>query len=556
MTGTGNQQVEAANPAGTGGLDGLSSYAQMFRAAASAWPDHPALAFPGTLLTYAELWDRAGRRSRQLQALGVRPGDTFGLMLPNSPQFVELFLGATRLGAVAVPVNTRYKTREVAHISRDGDLRVLFTTSQVAEQLPLGTVVTEALEGLPAADSSRSLSLDGFPHLRHVVMLGPTADAGMVGEAELEPMALEVPDVESDPPPPTTPVVIMYTSGTTSMAKGCVLTNDALTTNALGTAERFEMTPDDRCWSPLPMSHVGALLFMSAVFSAGGTYVTQEHFDAREALALCVAHRPTLLYPLFPTITLSLMHHPDFLAYDRRDVRAICNVSPPSTQAQIQEVFAPAVLVNAYGMTEVCGTLSYTRLDDSHTLRMGSSGPVLPGWQAAVVDPHTGERLPPGSIGELIARGRSLFSGYYKNPEQTVVSRDSEGFFHTGDRCSMDEQGYLYFHGRLRDVLKVGGENVSTLEVEAYLETHPCIKLSQVVGIPDDRLIEVPVAFVERKAGTTLDEQDVITYCRGSIASFKIPRHVRFVTEWPMSSTKIQKFRLREQILGELGIGE
>ncbi len=530
------------------------TYAEMFQSSAAARPDHPALVFPGAVFTYADLWERAGQRARQLRGLGVERGDTFGLMLPNSPQFVELFLGAARLGAVPVPVNVRYKTFEVAHVCRDGDLRALVTTSQVGEQQPLGRVVTEALGGLGAADPAQRLGLGGFPRLRHVAMLGPTADAGMVDEATLDRMALGVPDEGPGGINPDEPVMIIYTSGTTSAAKGCVFTNDALAANAAGTAQRFEMTSDDRCWSPLPMFHVAALLFMSAIFSRGGTFISQERFEPGEALALCAEQRPTLLYPLFPTITLNLMHHSDFSSYDRRDLRAICNVSPETTQARIQEAFAPAVLVNAYGMTEVCGTLSYSRLDDGNEARMRSCGPLLPGWEAAVVDPLTGDRLPPGAKGELVTRGRSLFSGYYKNPEQTAESRDADGFFHTGDHCSMDEDGFIFFHGRLRDVLKVGGENVSAREVEAYLDSHPGIKMSQIVGIPDDRLTEVPVAFVELAPGAVLEEEDVVAFCRGTIASFKVPRHVRFVTEWPMSSTKVQKFRLREQILGELGV--
>jgi len=530
------------------------AYAEMFWAAAVARPDHPALAFPGTVLTYAELWDRAGWRSRQLRALGVGPGDTFGLMLPNSTVFVEFFLGAARLGAVPVPINTRYKTFEVAHLCRNGDLRALITTSQAGAQLPLGRVLSEAIAGLQYADPYGPLSMEGFPQLRHVVMLGPTADAGMLGEDELNRRAAEIPDSGPPLPSPDAPVMIMYTSGTTSMAKGCVFTNDALTANAAGTAERFEMNLYDRCWSPLPMFHVGSLLIMSAIFSTGATFISQEHFEAGEAVKLCAEQRPTLLYPLFPTITLTLMHHTDFPTYDRRDIRAICNVSPPSTQAQVQETFDPAVLVNAYGMTEVCGTLSYSRLDESYESRMRSSGPKLPGWEAAIIDPESGERVPPGTRGELVARGRSLFSGYYKNPEQTAASHDADGFFRTGDQCSMDEDGIIYFHGRLRDVLKVGGESVSAPEVEAYLEAHPAVKLCQIVGIPDDRLIEVPVAFIELAPGAMLTEEEAVAYCQGAIASFKIPRHVRFVTEWPMSSTKIQKFRLREQIMHEQGI--
>ena len=531
------------------------TYAEMFHASATARPDHPALVFPGGALTYSELWERAGRRVGQLRALGVGRGETFGLMLPNSPEFVEFFLGAAQLGAILVPINIRHKTFEISHVCRDGDLRALVTTSQLDEPYRLGPVVTAALPGLENSDPARFLELEGFPYLRHVVMLGATADAGMLDEPRLDRMALELPRAAHDEAVPDDPIMYMYTSGTTSMAKGCVFTHDTFTANAIGTAERFEVTPDDRCWCPLPMFHVAALLVMSAVFSRGATFISQERFEPGEAVALCAAQRPTLLYPLFPTITLNFMQDPGFSSYDRRDVRAICNVSPESTQVQIQEVFSPAVLVNAYGMTEVCGTLSYSRLDDSYEARMCSCGPVLPGWEAKIVNPLSGSRVPHGVKGELVTRGRSLFSGYYKNAEQTAATRDVDGFFHTGDLCSMDEHGFISFHGRLRDVLKVGGENVSAREVEAFLDSHPGIKLSQVVGVPDDRLTEVPAAFVELSPGARLREEDVIAFCRGRIASFKVPRHVRFVTDWPMSSTKIQKFRLREQIIEELGDG-
>ncbi|MGH9028385.1 MAG: class I adenylate-forming enzyme family protein [Acidimicrobiales bacterium] len=532
------------------------TYAEMVLSTVKARPDHPALVFPGRSLTYSQLWERSASCGSQLRALGVEPGETFGVMLPNSPQFVELLLGAARLGAVPVPINTRHKAFEVAHVSKDGDLRALFTTSATPEQLTLGRVVTDALPGLDAADPREPLDLTGFPHLRSVVMLGPSAQPGMMSEQALDELPSGALDAEPGARVPSAqaPFMVLYTSGTTSRAKGCVFTNDAFVANADGTAARLEMTSADRCWSPLPMFHVGALLFMSAVFSRGGTFISQEHFDAKEALALCAEQRPTVLYPLFPTITLALLQHSDFSAYDSRDVRAICNVGRESTGARVQRAFPNAVLVNAYGMTEVCGTLSYTRLDDRYESRMCSCGPVLPGWEAFVVDPGTGKPTPPRVKGELVARGRSLFSGYYNHPEETAASKDADGFFHTGDHCSIDEDGLISFHGRLRDVLKVGGETVSAHEVETYLESHPGIELSQVVGVPDDRLAEVPVAFVELAPGSVMSEEDVIAYCRGAIASFKVPRRVRFVTEWPMSSTKIQKFRLREQIMDELGL--
>jgi fatty-acyl-CoA synthase len=345
----------------------------------------------------------------------------------------------------------------------------------------------------------------------------------------------------------------MYTSGTTAHPKGCVTLNRSLVDNASAIAERFAIPSDDRWWDPLPMFHMGAILLMSAVFSRGGTFISTVHFDPEEAFDTFERHRPTVLYPLFPTITLTLLHHDRFADCSFDALRVITNVSPPDIQRAIQAAFPHAVLISAYGMTELCGTLAYNRLDDSEEQRTTTCGHLLPGWEGRIVHPDTGEPVPANVRGELVARGPNLFAGYFHDPAQTGASIDADGWFHTGDHCSMDAEGLLLFHGRLKDVLKVGGENVSALEVESFLSTHPAIKLAQVVGIPDDRLMEVPAAFVELAPGATLTEQQVIDHCEGRIARFKTPRHVRFVTDWPMSSTKIQKFRLREQLIAELG---
>jgi acyl-CoA synthetase (AMP-forming)/AMP-acid ligase II len=169
------------------------------------------------------------------------------------------------------------------------------------------------------------------------------------------------------------------------------------------------------------------------------------------------------------------------------------------------------------------------------------------------VDPDTNELLAPGERGELVGKGPQMFDGYYGNPEATAAVIDAQGYFHTGDACSMEADGTITYHGRIKDMLKVGGENVSAIEVESFLATHPAIKMAQVVGIPDDRLLEVVAAYVELVPGEELSGDDVIAYCEGRIARFKVPRHVRFVTEWPLSATKVQKFRLRERLTEELG---
>jgi acyl-CoA synthetase (AMP-forming)/AMP-acid ligase II len=212
------------------------------------------------------------------------------------------------------------------------------------------------------------------------------------------------------------------------------------------------------------------------------------------------------------------------------------------------------IYVGTYGMTETAGTVCTSELTDDLETRCTRLGTPLPGLEVRIVDAETGREAPTGGRGEILVRGYCLFDGYYKDPQKTAQAIDAEGFFHTGDIGSFDGHGQIMFHGRIKDMLKVGGENVAAAEIEAFLAGHPAVRLAQVVGVPDARLQEVAAAFVELEEGAAASAQELIDFCKGRIASFKVPRHVRFVTEWPMSASKIQKFRLREQLLRELGL--
>jgi fatty-acyl-CoA synthase len=211
-----------------------------------------------------------------------------------------------------------------------------------------------------------------------------------------------------------------------------------------------------------------------------------------------------------------------------------------------------AIYVGTFGMTETAGTVTTSRLDDPLDQRVGRLGKPLPGLELRIVSPETGVDLGAGERGEVLVRGYSTLLGYYKDPVKTAAALDTDGWYHTGDVGSIDAAGTLMFHGRTKDMLKVGGENVAAAEIEACVQRHPAVKLAQVVGIPDARLVEVPAAFVELKAGFAATADDIIDLCKREIAGFKVPRHVRFVNEWPMSTSKIQKFRLREQLIAEL----
>ncbi len=210
--------------------------------------------------------------------------------------------------------------------------------------------------------------------------------------------------------------------------------------------------------------------------------------------------------------------------------------------------------ITVFGMTETGGSVAICEPADTLALRSACSGRALPGNAIEIRDPETGETLPPGEPGEIVARGRGVFSGYFNDPEKTAASFYDGGWFRTGDLGIIDAQGRITFRGRLKDMLKVGGENVAAVEVEGFLATHPAINLAQVVAVPDEKYGEVPAAFIELAPGASASEQEIIDFCRDEIASFKIPRYVRFVDEWPMGATKILKYELRDLICTELGI--
>jgi acyl-CoA synthetase (AMP-forming)/AMP-acid ligase II len=253
-----------------------------------------------------------------------------------------------------------------------------------------------------------------------------------------------------------------------------------------------------------------------------------------------------------------LIYHPDFPRTNLKRIRLMNSnfaVQPPSVAESIMRAMPQALQVGSFGMTETAGTVCTGSPDEPELLRITRLGRPLPGLELRIADPQTGRDVPTGERGEALVRGYSLLEGYYKDPEKTAQALDRDGWFHTGDIGSLDEHGTIMFHGRYKDMLKVGGENVAAAEIEALIGRHPAVKLAQVIGIPDAKYVEVPAAFIELKPDARLTEREVIAFCKGEIAAFKVPRVVRFVTEWPMSSSKIQKFRLRQALVEELGLG-
>ena len=530
--------------------------------AADRYPDSPAVIFPGAQISYAQLADRAIARARCLQGLGVKPRDHVGLLLPSSFEFVEFLFAIALCDAVVVPMNARYKHNELAYVIENGDLVTVITTDRVADHVNFVERLTQALPGLPQSPDALRLSLPAAPRLRNLVLLGETSAPGFLTQAQLESLSngcsedrvhesrlrVRLRDV----------AIMLYTSGTTANPKGCLLTHEAMVRNSIALGRhRYALKHEDVFWSPLPMFHIAAILPLCAIFDVGGAYGTMTRFDAGIALQMLEREKVTATYPCFVTIMSDLIYHPDFPKTDLSRITLMNSnfaVQPPAIAAAMLKAMPQAIYVGTFGMTETAGTVSTSRLDDPLEQRIKRLGKPLPGVEVRILDTQTGQDAAPGGHGEVLVRGYSILEGYYKDPVKTGQALDRDGWYHTGDIGSLDEAGTLMFHGRLKDMLKVGGENVAAAEIEGCLQRHPAVKLAQVVGIPDARLMEVPAAFIERQPGIEVTEQELMDFCRREIAGFKVPRQIRFIAEWPMSASKIQKFRLRDQLVRELGL--
>ena len=518
--------------------------------AAARCTDDDALIFPDSRRTYNQLLERACEHAQSLMALGVEPGDHVGILMPNCPEFIELLFGIVLAGATAVPVNARYKADELAYVVENADLTALVTSSLASEYVDFAGLLQEAFPDLAEQANPRSLALQGAPLLRCVTRIGAEAPAGFLPYADFTGAAADRNRGDVDrrrrAVAATAPAIMMYTSGTTSNPKGCPLAHGKLVQSGENmNRERYFMEPDDRFWAPLPMFHMAAVLPLIGCFDAGCAMLSMNRVDAAVALEMMEREGVTIAFPAFPTVTSELISHPQFASTDLSRLRRINNVAPVEMLRRFQDAFPGAVQTGAYGLTEVCGVISYGHPDEDLETRLTTCGRPYPGIDVKIVDAETLDELPAGERGEIWVRGYAVFDGYYKSPGKNAESF-VDGWFRTGDLCSVDGEGRIAYHGRIKDMLKVGGENVAAVEIESFLATHPAVKLAQVIGVPDQRLLEVAAAFVELEAGAKATAEQIIDHCRGRIASFKIPGHVRFIDEWPMSSTKVQKFKLRE----------
>jgi fatty-acyl-CoA synthase len=528
--------------------EGLSVPALLDAAAAQ---DREAAVFPDARACASDLAALSVSYARALVSLGAGPGDHVGALLPAGMSVVAFILGAARIGAVAVPFNTRLRAGEIAYLVDHSDARIMLVSPQGADLLAAAFPALAAQRGpavrLPGAACLRSVAVAGGS--------GPGAAfqswEAVLADADRADVSQRVADLARDVRPGDEFVVI-YTSGTTANPRGCVHTHESVVRQGASLAARIGLRDGDRFWTPLPFFHVGGFDVLFASLSAQATMIHAGQFEPGAALAQLSAERVTHAFPAFETIWMPVLNHPDFGAADLSRLTTVINVGTPERMRYMQDRLPAAVQISCTGSTEGAGFVCVGDPADPPEARALYAGRPVAGMEARVVDPETGADLPDHTPGEFVFRGVSRFARYYRDPATTAGRIDADGWYHSGDLLERDEAGRFRFHSRLSDVLKVGGENVSAAEVEDRIAALAGVSVVQVVAAPDGHYGEVAAAFVELRPGAALTEAEVIGHCLDQLATFKVPRYVRFVSEWPMSGTKIQKGRLRQRIADEL----
>jgi fatty-acyl-CoA synthase len=512
--------------------------------------------FPGLSVTYGELYGRARELAKGLIAEGLRPGTSVAILMPNCVDFLLAHYAVQLAYGVSVLLNARYKQFDLRHVIAHCDAELLITTDIVDEHVNFTDVLASTYPELQDARTGVSLQLAHAPLLRKIVLFGnkhlPTA---VSAEALINSGRAVSDDTlarRSDGREAGETAVIIYTSGTTSAPKGCELSHAGLQRSWSIFARAVGLKAGEKVWDPMPFFHSGGVGLMTGIMAQGATIVSSAHFDAEVIVDLVLEHRVEHLYPGFHLMGLPVVTSARYNPREFDFIRTMVVIGPLGTLRRIQSLLPPhAPVLNLFGMSEGSGLVTLTPPEASEDERLLTNGRQLPGIEVRVVDPETGRLSEPGVAGEIQFRGGGAFRGYYKDPAATRNTILDDGWVRTGDMGRLDRAGWLRYEGRYKEMLRVGGENFAAAEVESFLSAHPAVKYVQVVGRPDERLGEVPIAFVERNEGCPATPQDIIDFCRDRIAKFKIPRQVIFVTQWPMSATKIQKFKLLEMIPDE-----
>lgn len=527
---------------------------------ASEFPDGEALVscHQNIRYSYSELKREAERMASALLSIGLEPGDRIGIWVNNSAEWLITQIATAKIGIILVNINPAYRSAELEYALSKVGCKALITMAAFKKTDYLDLIRSLA----PEIDDSTpgNLVSEKLPFLKTVIQISDEEVPGFLRFSDLmakgNPVDENVQKIGKSLKN-TDPINIQFTSGTTGFPKGTVLTHRNVLNNGFFLGEAIKLTPTDRLCIPVPLFHCfGMVVGNLAALTHGTTIVyPNEAFDPLSVLQAVQNERCTALHGV-PTMFIAELEHPRFHEFDLSSLRTgimAGTICPIEVMKRVVRDMHMSEVTIAYGMTETSPASYQSTIDTPLEKRVSTIGKVHPHLECKIICSATGETVPTGSAGELCVRGYSVMHGYWADPEKTAETIDAEGWIHSGDLAVMDEEGYVSITGRIKDMVIRGGENISPREVEEFLYRNPAILDAQVIGVPDPKYGEELCVWIILREGESLTEDDVKNFCSGKIAHFKIPRHIRFVKEFPMTlSGKVQKFKMREIMEEEL----
>ncbi|MCK9263710.1 MAG: AMP-binding protein [Desulfomonilia bacterium] len=529
---------------------------ELLRETASRYPDREALVFPAASLrlTYSEFEQKCRETAKGFMALGVKKGDHVSVWTTNIPEWTYLQFSLGMIGAVLVTVNTNYKSSELNYILNQSDSTTLVLIEEYRDTNYYETIRT-VVPGLDSMEAGKMRS-EGLPLLKNLVYIGNRKETpGMFSFAQVLDLGRQITDANLDARAKSVHfhdvVNMQYTSGTTGFPKGVMLTHYNVINNARMVGDVMGMTEQDRLLIQVPLFHCfGCVMSSLNCVVHGSTMIMMEYFDPLKALHYIQDEKCTAINGV-PTMFISILSHEDFSKYDMSSLRTGIMAGAPcpeETMRQVMEKMHCPEVVIAFGQTESSPVMNMTRRDDPIDVRVTTVGRLLPGIQGKIIDPTTGEELPPNVQGEIVTKSPCVMKGYYKMPEDTKKAIDANGWLHTGDLGAVDEQGNFKITGRIKEMIIRGGENIYPREIEEFLHKHPKVRDVYVVGVPDKKYGEQLLAVVIPEPGEKITGDELVEYCTNRIARHKIPRYWEFTDEVPMTASgKVQKYKIVEQ---------
>ena len=532
--------------------------------AARLWPDQEALVsvHQGIRWTYRQFAEEVDRLAAGLLALRLEKGDRVGVWAPNCAEWTLVQFATARVGLIQVNINPAYRLSEVEYTLNKVGVKALVCARAFKTSDYVGMINELAPE--IATSPPGELQSKRLPELRSVVQIGDAPGPGWFAFADLAARATPAHVAKVEAIAATLDrndaINIQFTSGTTGLPKGATLSHRNILNHALFSGLGMGLKPGDRLLIPVPLYHCfGMVLGNLACITHGAAMIySAEGYDPLSVLKTVEAEKCTGLHGV-PTMFIAELEHPDFDTFDLSSLRTGIMAGSPCPIEVMKKVIDRMHMHQVgigYGMTETSPISFQTAIDDPLERRVSTVGRVQPHLEVKIVD-ESGATVPRGQPGELCTRGYSVMIGYWNDPEKTSEAVDADGWMHTGDLATIDDEGYCNIVGRIKDMVIRGGENVFPREIEEYLFRHPKIEDVQVIGVPDPKMGEEICAWIKLRAGETSSREEIAAFCKGQIAHYKVPRYVKFVDSFPMTVTgKIQKFEMRKAMIAELGLAE